>query len=522
MSAQAIPRPLPELIPEQDPLFGFISTVMGPVDHRVWKKQLERIDEILKQSEVEKHFQRLSLAKREEEEEKSAKDENREFRALSPAEQLNYQLLCSQALRCTVAHTLLGMDFRGFSIYLSESHFLQWFCKLDRCEELRTPGKSALQRYSTWLPEEQMREVTDKLLAAGSQPLADGKQILNLSQPVDLESYFLDTTCVKLNIHFPVDWVLLRDAARTLMKATMLIRKRGLKVRMEEPEEFLKRMNQLCIKMTHARRKKDSKRIRKAVLREMKKLSKTIANHAERHRQLLEESWQETDFKEGEVRQILGRIGGVLEKLPVAIRQAHERIIGERQVNNEEKILSLYEDHAAVYVRGKAGAEVEFGSQLLLGECAIGVVVDWELVGGKPEADTKMLKRSLDRMKKTAVGTAVAEVGGDRGFDSKANRDLLDASKVYNGICPKAPAELKKRRKEDRFVELQRRRSQTEGRIAVFKNGFLGSPLRSKGHENQAVEVAWSVLAHNLWVIARQPVAKSKLPATRLKLAKAG
>jgi hypothetical protein len=30
--------------------------------------------------------------------------------------------------------------------------------------------------------------------------------------------------------------------------------------------------------------------------------------------------------------------------LPQAIRQAHERIIGGRQVENKEKILSLYEE----------------------------------------------------------------------------------------------------------------------------------------------------------------------------------
>ena len=45
------------------------------------------------------------------------------------------------------------------------------------------------------------------------------------------------------------------------------------------------------------------------------------------------------------------------------MRQAHERIIGERQVDNEERILSVYEGHAEVCVREKAGAEVEFGSQ---------------------------------------------------------------------------------------------------------------------------------------------------------------
>ena len=85
----------------------------------------------------------------------------------------------------------------------------------------------------------------------------------------------------------------------------------------------------------------------------------------------------------------------------------------------------------------------------------------------------------LDRMKETPAGPAIKDVGGDRGFDSK----------VYNGICPKPPSELKKRMKEERFVKLQRRRSQTESRIAVFKNGFLmrfqilapGDPATDRG-----------------------------------------
>jgi hypothetical protein len=510
MSPRASVFSLPELVPEQEFLTGYVSTVVGPIEFRVWKKRLERINEILGLSEVEKSFQRLSLGRRNEDERREAEKEKRPFRPLSAGEQAGYQRLSSQVLRCNVAQTVMGEDFRGFSCRLSESELLQWFCKLDRLEGVRIPGKSTLQRYSQWLPETDMRKVIDTLLVAARLKDEDGRQPLGLAAGLNLESYFLDTTCVKLNIHFPVDWVLLRDAARTLMKATKLIRKRGLKVRMEEPEEFLKRMNRLCMKMTHARRKKDARRMRKAVLREMKKLSKIIAAHAERHLELLEQRWRETDLQEGEVRQIGGRIGSVLEQLPAAIRQAHERIIGERQVKNDEKILSLYEGHAAVYVRGKAGAEVEFGSQLLLGESQSGVIVDWELVDGNPEADTKMLGRSLERMKQTGVEHSIREVSGDRGFDSKPNRDLLEKGGIYNGICPKAPTELKKRMKDGKFVELQKRRSQTEARIGIFKNGFLGSPLLSKGHANQEREVAWNVLAHNLWVIARLPRAKAK------------
>lgn len=57
---------------------------------------------------------------------------------------------------------------------------------------------------------------------------------------------------------------------------------------------------------------------------------------------------------------------------------------------------------------------------------------------------------------------------------------------------------------EERFVRLQRRRSQTEGRIGIFKNGFLGRPLRAKGHAHRELAVSWAVLTHNLWVLARR------------------
>jgi hypothetical protein len=56
---------------------------------------------------------------------------------------------------------------------------------------------------------------------------------------------------------------------------------------------------------------------------------------------------------------------------------------------------------------------------------------------------------------------------------------------------------------EKRFAQLQRRRSQTEGRIGIFKNGFLGRPLRAKGFEHRELAVSWQVLTHNLWVPAR-------------------
>jgi hypothetical protein len=45
----------------------------------------------------------------------------------------------------------------------------------------------------------------------------------------------------------------------------------------------------------------------------------------------------------------------------------------------------------------------------------------------------------------------------------------------------------------------------------IFKNGFLGKPIRSKGFFRRQGRVAWAVLTHNLWVIARLPVAEQEV-----------
>ena len=200
---------------------------------------------------------------------------------------------------------------------------------------------------------------------------------------------------------------------------------------------------------------------------------------------------------------MLGRIAGVLALLPRAQKQAHERIIGERQVSNADKLLSLYETDTRVIVRGKAGAEVEFGNTLLLAEQADGLIVDWQLHRESAPADTRQLPESLQRMERAYGVDVIRALGADRGFDSAANQALLKAKDLYDGICPKQPARLKERMVEERFVQLQRRRSQTEGRIGIFKNGFLGRPLRAKGFEHRELAVSWQVLTHNLWVLAR-------------------
>lgn len=60
------------------------------------------------------------------------------------------------------------------------------------------------------------------------------------------------------------------------------------------------------------------------------------------HRDLLEQRWAETELSQAGAQRIIDRIDTILEQLPAAVKQAHERMIGQRPVPNKEKILSLY------------------------------------------------------------------------------------------------------------------------------------------------------------------------------------
>ena len=492
-----------QIIPFPQELRPHLPTIVGNVDYLTLRLRLEQIDTLLRDSSVERDFVQKSLGvwKR------------KGSRPPTARQQGKYQDRSRRALRCTILRTLLQEDYRGFSCQLAGNPLYQWFCLVDALDRVCVPSKSEVQRYSNWLPANQMRQVLDGLL----KDAVESPRKLALKEALDLDEYFLDSTCVKANIHFPTDWVLLRDGVRTLMKATLLIRQAGLRARMEAPEEFLRRMNRLSIEMTQQGRRAGGKKARKRVLRQMKKLVGVVRAHAQRHRELLDQQWPQTEWTRPQVDQILHRLDEVLELLPRAQAQAHERLIGGRPVANEEKILSLYDTDVRVIVRGKAGAEVEFGNSVLLGENRQGIILDYEIFRESAPADSQVLFDSLLRVEE-ATGRSLGAVVTDRGFASVSNSSTLTEGGTYDGLCPRKPADLKRRMKSKKFARLQRRRAQTEARIGILKQNFLGRPMRAKGFEHREVALAWGVLTHNLWMLARMrkvkqiPLAKKRLP----------
>lgn len=417
------------------------------------------------------------------------------------------------ALRMELLRHLLGLpSFRAYSKTLASSDLLADFCLIRDIKGIHGSSKSSVDRASRFFSEEQLASLNRLLVEACANE--DLRGDVGLEQAVDVSVCLVDSTCLEANIHYPVDWVLLRDVSRTLLKAIKLIRGGGLLNRMEQtPRQLAREMNRLCIETTHTHRRKDGRKRRKALLREMKQLLKRIGRHARRHRDLLRQQQEQTRWSGPQAERIIARIEEKLEQIPQVIHQAHERIIGARKIANEDKMLSAHEKDLHTLVRNKAGKTVEFGNALFLAESPAGLIIDYRLYREAPPADTHKLTESLCRQQSMDIDQQVAAVVGDRGFDSRAIARDLRKDAIVNLICPRDPAVLKQRMKDETFAALQRRRGGTEARIAILKNKGGGRVCRAKGFPHRALAVGFGVLAHNLWMLARILAAQNALPS---------
>ena len=165
------------------------------------------------------------------------------------------------------------------------------------------------------------------------------------------------------------------------------------------------------------------------------------------------------------------------------------------------------------YVRGKSGADAEFGLQMLLSESAEGLIVDRHLLEDIT-SDSTLLMPAIERMRQRFGKLVAGTVVTDRRFSSAANDAALEKAAITNMTLPRNPEAMHKRLQDPMVRRRQRRRAQTEARIGIFKANFLGDHLPTEDWPAQERFVAWATLAHNLWVLARlnQVPSRSRKP----------
>ena len=476
-----------ETIPFQGELSYELPEISNHKDYSNYRLLIERIDEIIKISGLDLSFAREQLDK--------------VNTRLSGPQSKSIVVHAIKAYRCTLCKILLKKSYRDLSIMLADSSLLQRFCTIARIDgQLQIPTKSTLQRYAEMFDESFLHTQVDRL----NRLAAEKGNALELQDPFTTDDVYIDATCMKADIHFPVDWVLMKDCMMTILKGIIVIRKHGLKYRIKKPETFMSEINAICMSMTSIGRKPGSRKERKTIFRKLKKISLIIKQHGINYAQRLrEERESKTDLSEAEAACILRRLDKMINLLPKAIEQANSRIISNKMIKNEDKILSAYHDNVNIIKRGKAGGQFEYGNPLFIAEQKDGIILDWKLY----ETDVKEPQSTKESIKRLTedLDYEVKSLTGDRGCQSEANDKLLRKKNITSGLCPRDPAQFIEKMAEPSFRERQKRRAQTEARIGILKNSILDGTLYERSIENKQKKVAWAVLTHNLWCFARLP-----------------
>ncbi len=134
------------------------------------------------------------------------------------------------ALRHNILLAITGLSFRELSQRMADSPLFQWFTHTGFVDAVRPVSKSTLERFEKLFDAERVTELVHQLNRGVSSELG-AQELLYRETVLRFDEIFADSTCVKADVHFPVDRILLRDATRTLIQAILLIRTQGLRHR---------------------------------------------------------------------------------------------------------------------------------------------------------------------------------------------------------------------------------------------------------------------------------------------------
>jgi hypothetical protein len=473
------------------------------VDFNNFLNFYEMLNQVLVESGLETDFSELYVEAIKREKEAVAKEKGKTY-VMPMKARLYYQNQGVEAFRCSIIREQESYSYHKLNIALASNSVFQKFTKLSNLECIKVPSRNKLHKYVNRLSCGSLQDIHTRL----NEILFKEKTFLK-DLELDAGDLYLDSTCVGAQMRYPVDWILIRDGCRTMIKAMKLIRNSGIKCRMPSLDGFMTSMNGLCIKMAAAKRTNDAQRKSKAVLREMKKLEKVIRRHSVNHYQKFSIQWAQTLYTEGRAKVILNRLGKTIDIMPKVIFQAHERIIGERQIRQANKILSLYQDDVHMVKRRKSEAHNEFGNQLLIGEQANGFIIDFHFEQEKVSNDSKMIPGLIERFENT-FNQSPTSITTDRGFSSPVNSKLLESKNIYNAICPKSPIELIKKMTDETFRQKIKRRGPNEGRVGILKNNFLSGSKKAYGFDRRHKAIHWGVIIHNLTKLTKLLIEQEK------------
>jgi len=391
-------------------------------------------------------------------------------------------------LRMLVVRRLYNWSYEATERNVSDSLVLRQFVRL-YLEPV--PDDTTLIRWAGLLGPETLRSLNERAVElARTLKVTRGRKLRT------------DGTVVEATMHYPTDSSLLTDGVRVLSR---LLRRARAAVGDRSGGEVFRDRTRSAKRL--ARRIADSARRRGEAIEEARRelygrqlgIAGASLRQAERVRKML------PDSQSGLARD-LERFEGLVGRV---VSQARRRILQGESVPAAEKVVSIFEPHAAIVRRGKVGRDTEYGRKVWIDEVEGGIVGGYRVLEGNPR-DEGQLEPALEGHRRL-FGRAPDLVAADRGVHSARNERLCREAGVQRVVLPKPGKKGKERQEHERlgwFRRGMRYRAGVEGRISVMKRrGYLGR-CRDKGESGFDRWIGWGVLTANLSTIARATAAR--------------
>jgi len=392
-------------------------------------------------------------------------------------------------LRMLVVKRLYGYSYEETERQVSDSLRMRQFC---RVYLNAVPDDTTLIRWANLIQPKTLEKFNERIMQlAIERKVTRGRKMRT------------DGTVVESNIRPPSDGRLLSDSVRVLARSVArgqtILKTVGQKV-LEEVEDFTQTAKGLSRKIGETLRSK-KREAQEAGRQQYEKLMEMTAQTLDWAVQIQKQLQKQSE------RNALRLVKDFNHFIPLArqvIQQTTRRILKGEPVPAKEKIVSIFEEHTDIIVRGKESKPVEYGHKIWLNEVEGGLVSHYRILEGNP-SEEKQWKPSLKSHIKTFQHPPV-QASADRGLSSDPNEKLALDLGVRHVVIPKRGYRSKARVKHEHkawFVKGRHWHAGVEGRISVLKRAHGLGRCRNHAESGFQCWVGWGVIAGNLAVLGR-------------------
>jgi len=385
-------------------------------------------------------------------------------------------LTVENVFRCLLLKQRFSISYEQLAFHLSDSTSYRSFARL---APNLAPKKSALQ--ST------IRSITPQTLEAVHNMLAfDWLKSGDLS-PLKLR---IDSTVVKSNIAPPSDSQILNDGVRVLSRLLATSQQAsGIKLRFVDQRKASK---SLAFQIFNA------KKARKEVLYlDLLKLVRVVLKQVERG--LLQVS--SVAMNAASAQKWVNDVTYFRDLTRMVVKQTRRRVIDDEKVPSSEKIVSLFEPHTDIIIKGFR--DVQYGHKINLSTEDHGLITALSIEKGNPSDGDRFLP--MLQAHQETLKTLPLSIVCDGGYASQENVRRGRALGVQHVVFHKRVgiSYLAMGVKKKTFLRLRNFRAGVEGNISELKRTFGAGKATWKGHDGFKAYVWSSVISYNLVRMAR-------------------